>query len=151
MKELNGELRKKYALLLLSIVLLIVVVLASSIVSAADSVNITSQTTGVVEKLPGDAFTVTITFENTGNTLGDWSVNVVFESASWSWRGTPKDLALFPNTNATLVWTGFVPNSAVIDSIARLVVYYDGSFKALDWWVHIASDAQLNVKSSNVS
>src|SRR5690606_40500390 len=41
----------------------------------------------VVDKAPGEAFTVKITFKNTGKAEGNWSVNIAFEDNSWSQVG----------------------------------------------------------------
>ena len=142
---------KKYAVLFLSIALLTVVVLNFSLAGANDSVVLCSQETGVVEKARGDAFTVTITFQNTGRAEGNWSVNVVFEGDSWSWKGTPKNLTLDADAKKTLVWNGVVPANATINSVARLVVYYDDSFKALDWWIRVVPAAELTIKTSSVT
>src|SRR4030043_2052364 len=96
----------KHAVLFLSIALLTVVVLNFSMAGANDSVAFSSQEKGVVEKARGDAFTVTITFQNTGRAEGNWSVNVVFEGDSWSWKGTPKNLTLDGEAKKTFVWKG---------------------------------------------
>ena len=142
---------KKYALVFLLIALLTVVVLNFSVAGANDSVAFSSQDTGVVEKARGDAFTVTITFQNTGRAEGNWSVNVVFEGDSWSWVGVSKNLTLSADAKKTLTWNGAVPANGTIDSVARLVVYYDDSFKALDWWIHVVPAAELTIKTSNVT
>jgi hypothetical protein len=106
--------------------------------------------TGVVDKTQGAAFTVQITFKNTGKTGGEWTINIAFEGDKWTWTGTPQDLQLSPSSNKTPTWSGTVPENAPIDSIARLVVYYDNSFKALDWWIHVVPNAQLTITSSIV-
>jgi hypothetical protein len=142
---------KKHVLLFLSIVVLAVVVLNFSAAGANDSVAFSSQERGVVDKACGDTFTVTITFQNTGRSEGTWSVNVVFEGESWSWQGIPKNLTLDADAKKTLVWNGVVPANAAINSIARLVVYYDDSFKALDWWIRVVPAAELTIKDSTVS
>jgi hypothetical protein len=111
---------------------------------------ISSQDKGVVQKCKGDTFTVSITFQNTGNSDGSWTVNVVFEGDSWNWKGTDKTLTLNANEKRTLVWAGAVPSNALVNSIARLVVYYDGSFKALDWWIQVVPNAVLSIQSSSV-
>ena len=142
---------KKHALLLLSIALLIVVVINFSLAGANNSIVFTSQEKGVVEKTRGDDFKVTITFQNIGKAEGNWSVNVVFEGESWVWKGTPKNLTLDENDKKTLVWNGVVPANAAFYSIARLVVYYDNSFKALDWWIRVVPLSELIIKTSYVS
>jgi hypothetical protein len=139
------------ALLLLLVALLIVVVLNSGVVGASDNMAVSSQEKGVVQKNRGDTFTVSITFQNTGNSDGSWTVNVVFEGASWNWKGTDKTLTLNANEKKTLVWTGIVPSNAPVNSLARLVVYYDDSFEALDWWIQVAPNAVLCIQSSSVA
>ena len=143
--------KKKQILLFVSIVMLIAVVVNFSLAGANDAIAVSSQEKGVVQKGCGDAFTVTITFENTGRDEGSWTVNVVFEGSSWSWKGTSKALTLSGNEKKTLVWNGVVPTNAAINSVARLVVYYDDSFKALDWWIQVVPVAELNIKASNVT
>jgi hypothetical protein len=145
------RMKKKQVLFLVSVVMLVAVVINFSMAGANDSVAFSSQENGVVEKARGDAFTVTITFENTGKDQGNWAVNVVFEGASWSWKGTPKTLTLDGNEKKTLVWNGAVPANAAINSVARLVVYYDDSFKALDWWIRVVPASELTIKTSSVS
>ena len=76
--------QKKLVLFFVSIIMIAVVVVNFSMASAEDSVVFSSQEKGVVKKAPGNAFTVTITFQNTGNGEGSWSVNAVFEGDSWS-------------------------------------------------------------------
>jgi hypothetical protein len=141
---------KKYASLFLVAVLLFVVMgftasdTGSSLVFACDHDN------DVVDKAAEGAFTVRIEFQNTGETEGTWSVNIAFEDSSWSWAGTAQILTLQPEEAETLIWNGFVPANASIDSMARLVVYYDDYFKALDWWIHVVSGAELTIQSSTV-
>jgi hypothetical protein len=114
-------------------------------------VECSSQEKGVVEKARGDSFTASVVFQNTGRAEGSWSVNVAFEGETWSWQGTPKNLTLGADGKKTLVWNGLVPTNASVNSIARLVVYYGDSFTALDWWIRVVPDAELTIKSSNVS
>src|SRR3972149_1333185 len=140
---------KKYFALLLMVVLLIVAV-NLSVTNATNSLTCTNNGDGVVDKAQGDAFTVKIAFKNTGKTAGNWSVNTVFEGASWSWVGTPQNLTLNPGSTKTLTWTGTVPANATINSVARLVVYYNDSFKTLDWWIHVVPGAELSIQSSSV-
>jgi hypothetical protein len=78
---------KKYALFTFSIILLIVL-LNFSITTASNSIVLTSHQKGVVDKNAGDGFKVEVSFKNTGKTQGSWSVSVVFEGASWVWKGT---------------------------------------------------------------
>jgi len=143
--------RKKQGLFFVSVVMLVVVVVNFSLADANDTINVSSQDTGVVQKGRGDTFTVTITFENTGRDDGSWTVNVVFEGTAWSWKGTAKTLTLNDNEKKTLVWTGTVPANAAMNSDARLVVYYDDGFKALDWWIRVVPASELNIKTSSVT
>jgi len=144
---------KKYALFAFSIILLIVII-NFSVTTANDPMVLTSHGKKVVDKGAGEAFKVEVSFKNTGNTQGSWSVNVVFEGASWIWKGTAQSLTLNSGATKTLVWNGVVPSNAPIGSVSRLVVYYGDSFKALDWWIHVVSDvvpdAELAVTSSSV-
>jgi len=141
---------KKYVSLFLVAVLLFVVMgltasdTGSSLVFACDHDN------DVVDKAAEGAFTVRIEFQNTGESEGIWSVNIAFEDSYWSWSGTAQILTLQPEETETLIWNGFVPANAPIDSMARLVVYYDDYFKALDWWIHVVSGAELTIQSSTV-
>lgn len=143
---------KKSILLSLSIAVLIAVVSFSAL-----GLNSQSFTTlacdsegGVVDKTPSEAFKVKIVFKNTGKTEGTWSVNVAFEGESWTWNGTPQILTLKPSKTKILAWNGTVPLDAPIDSVARLVVYYNDSFTALDWWIHVIPGAELAITSSSV-
>ena len=142
---------RKHALLLLPVALLIGAILTLSVAVANDSVAFSSQDKGVVDKTPDASFTATITFQNTGLSEGTWSVNVAFEGDSWSWHGAPKSLTLSKNEKKTLVWNGLVPSNAAINSVARLIVYYDDSYTALDWWIHVVPASELTIKDSSVS
>jgi len=141
---------KRYALLFLVVVLVIVIINFSVSDTSNSLVFAHNQQDCVVDKAAGDAFTVKITFENTGKTEGTWSVNIAFEDAVWSQVGTPQDLTLQPGEMETLTWNGVVPANATVGSVARLVVYYDDSFKALNWWIHVVPGAELSIKSSSV-
>ena len=143
---------KKYALLFL-VALLIVFVFnfslsdtGTSLVFAHDQQN----GDGVVNKAAGDEFTVKITFKNIGSAEGNWSVNIAFEDEVWSQTGIAQNLVLNPGETETLTWTGVVPANATVDSVARLVVYYNDSFKTLNWWIHVVPGAELFIKSSSV-
>jgi hypothetical protein len=138
-------------MLFVSTAFLVAIVFNFAVVGASDNMAVTSQDKGLVQKNRGDSFTISITFQNTGNSDGSWTANVVFEGDSWTWKGTDKTLALNANEKKTLVWTGTVPSNAPINSIARLVVYYDGSFNALDWWIQVVPNAVLCIQSSNVT
>ncbi len=140
---------KKYALLFVLAVLTLIIV-NFSVTSATNSLTVSHSEDGVVDKAQGDAFAVKVTFKNTGKTEGNWSVNIAFEGVSWSRIGTPQNLTLKPGDSKTLKWDGAVPANATIDSVARLVVYYNDSFKALDWWIHVVPGAELTITSSNV-
>ena len=141
---------KKYALLLVPIIALLILVANLSAASVSASLSFVPEVDCVVDKTPYAALTVKITFNNTGTSNGSWSVNIAFEGNSWSWNGTPQTLTLTPGSTKTLVWNGTVPGTAPINSIARLVVYYDDSFKPLDWWIHVVSSAKLAITSSTV-
>jgi hypothetical protein len=141
---------KKYALLFLVAVLVVVIVNFSVSDTGNSLVFAHDQNCSTVEKAAGDAFTVKITFENTGKTEGTWSVNIAFEDESWSQVGTPQNLTLQPEQTETLTWNSVVPANATVGSVARLVVYYDDSFKALNWWIQVVPGAELTIKSSIV-
>ena len=141
---------KKYVLLLVSIVLIVVVV-NFSVTGATNSVSVSSQEKGVVDKAQGDAFTVKIAFKNTGKVGGTWSVNVVFEGESWVWKGEAQNVTLKGEAAQTLTWSGIVPANATINSVSRLIVYYGDNFKALDWWIHVVPGAELSILSSSVT
>ncbi|MEJ5328426.1 MAG: hypothetical protein WHU54_09315 [Candidatus Bathyarchaeia archaeon] len=104
----------------------------------------------VVNKIPGEPFKVSITFKNIGATEGSWMVNIALEGDLWSQAGIPKELHLNPGETATLTWNGTVPVNAPVDSVVRLVVYYDDSFTALNWWIRVISAAQLSIQSSSL-
>jgi hypothetical protein len=141
---------KKYALLFLVALLLVVAVNFSVSNTGNSLVFAHNQQDGVVDKAAGDEFTVKITFKNTGSTEGNWSVNIAFEDEVWSQVGTPQNLTLNPGETETLTWTGVVPANATVDSVARLVVYYNDSFKVLNWWIHVVPGAELSIRSSSV-
>lgn len=143
---------KKHALLSVSIAILFVVVGFSAL--GVNNQSFTSLACeaegGIVDKIPCEAFKVKIVFKNTGKTEGTWCVNVAFEGEAWTWSGTQQNLTLKPSKTKTLMWNGTVPCNAPIDSVARLVVYYNDSFKALDWWIHVIPSAELTITSSTV-
>ncbi len=141
---------KKYALLVLVAVLVVVIINFSVNDTSNSLVFAHNQQDGVVDKAAGDAFTVTITFKNTGKTEGAWSINIAFEDDSWSQVGTPQNLTLKAGETETLTWNGVVPANATVGSVARLVVYYDDGFKALNWWIHVVPGAELSIRSSIV-
>ncbi len=104
----------------------------------------------IVKKAPDETFIVMLSFKNTGVSERSWSVNIAFESEAWTWSGAPQDLTLKTCHTKTLTWTGRVPKNAPIDSTSRLIVYYDSSFEALDWWILVVEDARLEITSSIV-
>jgi uncharacterized cupredoxin-like copper-binding protein len=106
---------------------------------------------GTVDKKPNESFTVKITFKNKGTIRGTWEIAVTFEGDHWTWRGEKKELTLKAGEKKTLVWEGKVPENAQVDSIARLVVYYDNEFVALNWWIHVISGAELHIIDSKIS
>lgn len=75
---------------------------------------------------------------------------MAFEGDFWIWEGVPKNLVLPSGASETLTWQGIVPEDARVDSVARLVVYYDDHFKSLSWWLHVVSSAELDITSSSV-
>lgn len=107
--------------------------------------------TGVVDKKPSESFTVKITFKNKGTTEGAWKITVTFEGDNWTWDGEEKQLTLIPDKKKTLTWEGNVPEDAAVDSVARLIVYYDNDFVRLNWWIHVISGAELCIVDSKVS
>jgi hypothetical protein len=142
---------RKLALILS--VLTISFIIATRFSSAGSSDQLSpylSSCSGVVDKAPSGAFIVEIAFKNTGTTEGSWSVNIAFEGEKWNWSGTPQNMTLKPNHSKTLTWNGTVPASAPIDSVARLIVYYDDSYKPLDWWIHVVPGAELAITSNTV-
>jgi hypothetical protein len=126
------------------------VVVNFSVTNASNYLTCSSNDDGVVDKAQGDAFMVKITFKNTGKTTGNWSINITFEGANWTWVGTAQNLTLKSGETKVLTWNGNVPANATISSVARLVVYYNDSFKALDWWIHVVPGAELSITSSSV-
>jgi len=142
---------KKHALLSLALATIVVVVGFSAIGSDSQSlICFACEGNGVVDKTSCEAFTVKIVFKNTGKSEGTWSVNTVFEGESWTWIGTPQTLTLKSCEKKTLTWNGNVPCDAPVDSLARLIVYYNDSFVPLDWWIHVVSGAELTITSSTV-
>ena len=141
---------KKYGMMLLSIILAVVII-GSSLVDTEESLVFAhNQDCSTVYKAAGDAFTVKITFKNTGKTEGTWGINIAFEDSVWSQVGESQSLTLISGQTETLVWNGVIPSNAAVGSVARLVVYYNDSFKALDWWIYVVSSAELTIKSSIV-
>jgi hypothetical protein len=141
---------KKYALIVLMAALVIVIISFSASDTGNSLVFAHNEQDGIVDKAAGDAFTVRITFKNTGKTEGTWSINIAFEDDSWSQVGTPQNLTLKSGETETLKWNGIVPVNATVGSVARLVVYYDDGFKALNWWIQVVPGAELSIRSSVV-
>jgi hypothetical protein len=141
---------KRYALLFLVAVLVVVAVNFSVTETSSPLVFAHDQQDGTVDKVAGDAFTVKITFKNTGKTEGSWGVNIAFEDEVWSQVGVSQNLTLESGETETLTWNGAVPANATVGSVARLVVYYDDSFKALNWWIHVVPGSELTIESSSV-
>ncbi len=110
-----------------------------------------STCSGTVDKKPGESFIVTLTLKNKGTTEGTWRIAITFEGDDWTWKGEEKELTLKPNEKETLTWEGNVPEDAAVDSAARLIVYYDDEFVALNWWIHVVSGAELSIVDSKVS
>jgi hypothetical protein len=143
--------RKRFGLLSISVTAL-VIILGFSVISSStkSSIGFACEEKGVVDKAPCEAFTVMISFKNTGSTEGTWAVNIAFEGEKWTWNGTAQTLTLKPSKTKTLTWNGSVPCDAPIDSVSRLIVYYNDSFTRLDWWIHVVSAAELTITSSTV-
>ena len=106
---------------------------------------------GTVDKKTGENFTSKVSFKNKGSTEGTWEIAVTFEGDEWFWIGEAKSLTLEASETETLEWEGTVPEDAPVDSVARLVVYYDGNFIALNWWIRVVSGAELSIVHSEVS
>lgn len=106
---------------------------------------------GIVDKQTGESFTAKISFKNKGSTEGTWEIAVTFEGDEWSWIGEAKPLTLEASETQTLEWEGAVPDDAQVDSVARLVVYYDDNFNSLNWWIRVVSGAELGIVHSEVS
>jgi hypothetical protein len=141
---------KRYGLLLLFAVLTVVIVYFAISDTGGSLVFAHHHDSNTIEKAIGNDFRVKIQFKNTGKSEGTWNVNIAFEDSSWPKVGIPQNLTLTPGQTETLVWEGIVPEEATIGSVARLVVYYNDSFKALNWWIHVVPGAELTIKSSIV-
>ncbi|MGD8564915.1 MAG: hypothetical protein PVF96_01020 [Candidatus Bathyarchaeota archaeon] len=141
---------KKKPIITLLIVSMVIVLNFTTGNSKNSGLTCSACDNGVVEKKPGETFIVKINFRNSGSTKGVWSVNIAFESESWSWTGTPHILSLRSDCRKTLIWDGTIPNNIQIGSIARLVVYYNDSHQPLNWWIHVINGAELSISSSVV-
>ena len=142
--------RRLVSSLAIAIILVLIVLSTFSEDNSSAASLACSSAKGIVDKAPSDAFTIEITFKNGGRSEGKWSVNTVFEGESWSWKGTSQILILKPSDKKTLIWNGNAPRDAPINSIARLIVYYNDSFVPLDWWIHIVSGPELTITYSTV-
>ncbi len=142
--------KKKHIIMLLVVSMVIVL---NSTTGNLKNLDLTCSAcdNGVVEKTLGETFTVKINFRNSGSAKGVWSVNIAFESESWSWTGTPHMLTLRSGSRKTLIWDGTIPANIQIGSIARLVVYYNDSYQPLDWWIHVINGAELSISSTVVT
>ena len=116
----------------------------------AESLGIETRCGGTVDRRPKEQFQVEVTFKNKGTVEGTWQVTVAFEGDDWNWAGEQRRLILESNEKEVLTWEGTVPEDAVVDSVARLIVYFDNEFVALNWWIHIVSGAELAVVGSQV-
>ncbi len=141
---------KKYGLLFLFAVLAVVIVYSAVSDTGGSLVLAHNHDYNTIEKAIGDDFKVKIEFKNTGKSEGTWSINIAFEDSSWPKVGRPQNLTLAPGQTETLIWESVVPEEATVGSVARLVVYYNDSFKALNWWIHVVPGAELTIKSSIV-
>ena len=141
---------KRFILLSLVAATLIIVADFSTASVGNQSLACSACGDGIVDKVSCEIFTVQITFKNTGKTEGAWSVNIAFEGESWTWSGAPQTLTLKSCRSKTLTWNGSVPCDAPVDSVARLIVYYDDSFTPLNWWIHVVPGAELTITSSTI-
>lgn len=140
---------KKYAILCLTITLIIAMA-SFSLTQATDTIVFTHNDDGAVNKTKGETFTVKLNVKNTGDDAGNFSINVTFEGEAWTWKGTQKNVTLGAGETKLLTWEGKVSNDAKVGSVARLIAYYDDSFKALNWWIHVSSGSELAIISSSV-
>ena len=141
--------KKKLSLIVFSAVLLIIM-FNFSFTNATDPLEFSEKRSEIVEKVQGEVFTVEIGFKNTGKNEGVWNISIVFEGEHWSQIGNSQYLELEPSEEKIVSWTGIVPIDAPLDSVARLVVYFEDSFKPLNWWIYVIPGAELTIKSSCV-
>jgi hypothetical protein len=137
----------KKRFLAVTAIALAIVVACFLLTSATEVLAISSNDKIVVHKSAGECFTVKLIFRNAGSSQNSWSVNVAFEGDSWNWAGSAQNLTLNGYESKTLTWTGTVPANASANSIARLVVYYNDSFKALNYWIFVPSQPDLSVSA----
>jgi len=142
-------LKKKLSLIVFSAVLLIIM-FNFSFTNATDPLEFSEKRSEVVEKVQGEVFTVEIGFKNTGKNEGRWNISIVFEGEHWFQIGNSQYLELEPSEEKIMSWAGIVPTDAPLDSVARLVVYFEDSFKPLNWWIYVVPGAELTIKSSCV-
>jgi len=142
-------LKKKLSLIVFSAVLLIIM-FNFSFTNATDPLEFSEKRSEVVEKVQGEVFTVEIGFKNTGKNEGRWNISIVFEGEHWFQIGNSQYLELEPSEEKIVSWAGIVPTDAPLDSVARLVVYFEDSFKPLNWWIYVVPGAELTIKSSCV-
>lgn len=121
-----------------------------SFTNATDPLEFSEKRSEVVEKVQGEVFTVEIGFKNTGKNEGRWNISIVFEGEHWFQIGNSQYLELEPSEEKIMSWAGIVPTDAPLDSVARLVVYFEDSFKPLNWWIYVVPGAELTIKSSCV-
>ena len=141
--------KKKLSLIVFSAVLLIIM-FNFSFTNATDPLEFSEKRSEVVEKVQGEVFTVEIGFKNTGKNEGRWNISIVFEGEHWFQIGNSQYLELEPSEEKIMSWAGIVPTDAPLDSVARLVVYFEDSFKPLNWWIYVVPGAELAIKSSCV-
>ena len=141
--------KKKFVIMVFSALLLLVLV-NLSFTNANDVLEVQENTQKVVEKTPGEEFLVDIEFKNIGKNRGSWNINIAFEGDFWFQDGISQNIELDPNEEKKLSWIGTIPNDAPIDTLARLVVYYEDNFIALNWWIHVVPGAELAITSSCV-
>ena len=121
-----------------------------SFTNATDPLEFSEKRSEIVEKVQGEVFTVEIGFKNTGKNEGRWNISIVFEGEHWFQIGNSQYLELEPSEEKKMSWVGIVPTDAPLDSVARLVVYFEDSFKPLNWWIYVVPGAELTIKSSCV-
>ena len=131
--------KKKLSLIVFSAVLLIIM-FNFSFTNATDPLEFSEKRSEIVEKVQGEVFTVEIGFKNTGKNEGE----------HWFQIGNSQYLELEPSEEKIMSWAGIVPTDAPLDSVARLVVYFEDSFKPLNWWIYVVPGAELTIKSSCV-
>ncbi|MCW3997295.1 MAG: hypothetical protein NWF10_01830 [Candidatus Bathyarchaeota archaeon] len=142
--------KKKLGLTVFLLAVLIIFMFNFPFSSATDPLKFSEKNRKIVEKVQGEAFVIEIEFKNTGKDAGKWNINVAFEGESWNQEGNSQNLELEPDEEKKLNWEGTVPANAPINTVARLVVYYEDSFKALNWWIQVVPEAELTIKSSCV-